>query len=215
MNNKFSTKENRKCEIYKITNRITNKVYIGQTVSHILNHKKYRRYGAIGRFKCHISEAFSNKKKQCIYLNNSIRKYGKENFYVELIKICEIKDADKVETDMIKQYNSLFPNGYNIKNGGQKFQHDNLSRKKVSDGIIKYYNNYRKKKMLKIKIPSNIVPESIIKPLNRNGNQYGWYIYYKKQKMDFGGVHISLEESKKKAIECVKQIQQGKLCETP
>lgn len=52
----------RYCEIYIITNTINNKIYIGKAVSHILNHKKYRPYGSIGRFKTHISEAFSNKK---------------------------------------------------------------------------------------------------------------------------------------------------------
>jgi hypothetical protein len=53
---------NRFCEIYKITNLTNNKIYVGQAVSHILNHNKYRPYGREGRFRCHISEAFSNKK---------------------------------------------------------------------------------------------------------------------------------------------------------
>ncbi len=52
----------RYCEIYKITNLTTDKIYVGQAVSHILNHKRYRPYGHEGRFRCHISEAFSTKK---------------------------------------------------------------------------------------------------------------------------------------------------------
>ncbi len=52
----------RYCEIYKITCTVNDKHYIGQAVSHILNHKRYRPYGMEGRFKCHISEAFSQKK---------------------------------------------------------------------------------------------------------------------------------------------------------
>ena len=35
----------RYCEIYKIINLTTGKIYVGQTVSHILNHKRYRPYG--------------------------------------------------------------------------------------------------------------------------------------------------------------------------
>ncbi len=35
----------RYCEIYKITNLTTDKIYVGQAVSHILNHKRYRPYG--------------------------------------------------------------------------------------------------------------------------------------------------------------------------
>jgi hypothetical protein len=49
-------------EIYKITNTVTNKYYIGQTRSHRLNHNKYRPFGHIGRFRDHIYEANSNKK---------------------------------------------------------------------------------------------------------------------------------------------------------
>ena len=60
--------------IYVITNLITKKQYVGQTVSHRKNRNKYRPFGFEGRFKDHISEALCNtKKKQCNYLNNSIR----------------------------------------------------------------------------------------------------------------------------------------------
>ena len=80
----------RYCEIYKITNLTTGNIYVGQAVSHILNHKRYRPYGHEGRFRCHVSEAFSTKKNQSHYLNNAIRKYGVSDFVVELIEYCEI-----------------------------------------------------------------------------------------------------------------------------
>jgi len=54
----------RYCEIYKIIHLSSCKIYVGQAVSHILNHKRYRPYGHEGRFRCHISEAFSSKKNQ-------------------------------------------------------------------------------------------------------------------------------------------------------
>jgi len=86
MEKKILENENeRYCVIYKIICLKTNKIYIGQAVSHILNHKKYRIYGMEGRFKSHIYEAYSNKKNQCTYLNNAIKKYGKEFFNVELL----------------------------------------------------------------------------------------------------------------------------------
>ena len=50
-------------EIYKITCLETNKMYVGQAVSHILNNGKYRRYGMVRRLNGHISEAFSKKKE--------------------------------------------------------------------------------------------------------------------------------------------------------
>ena len=43
----------------------------------------------VKRVGLRISEAITNtKKKQCTYLNNGIRKYGKENFSCKLIKEC-------------------------------------------------------------------------------------------------------------------------------
>lgn len=53
-------------EIYKITNLVTNKSYIGQTRTHRLNHGKYRPYGYLHRFNDHNSEAKSNKKKSML-----------------------------------------------------------------------------------------------------------------------------------------------------
>jgi hypothetical protein len=107
-------------EIYKITNAVTNKHYIGQTRSHRLNHGKYRPFGYIGRFKDHISETFSNKKNTCKYLNSSIAKYGKEQFTCELLIRCGVVELDNYETHYIIEYNSKYPNGYNLTDGGQK-----------------------------------------------------------------------------------------------
>ena len=42
----LETKENISGEIYMMTNIITGKKYVGQTVSHRLNHGKYRPYGS-------------------------------------------------------------------------------------------------------------------------------------------------------------------------
>ena len=109
--------------IYIITNTITNKQYVGQTVSHRKNHNKYRPFGYEGRFKDHISEAICNtKKKQCNYLNNSIRQCGKEAFKVELIQTCNKNELDTLEELYIKQYNTLYPNGYNLTTGGKVFR---------------------------------------------------------------------------------------------
>ena len=60
----LDNEEERYYEIYKIVCIPTKKCYIGQAVSHILNHKRYRPYGMEGRFKQHIHEAFSKKNNQ-------------------------------------------------------------------------------------------------------------------------------------------------------
>jgi hypothetical protein len=113
--------------IYIITNIITNKKYVGQTVSHRKNKNKYRPFGFEGRFKDHISEALCNtKKKQCNYLNNSIREYGKEAFKVELITECRKDELDKIEEKYIKELNTLYPNGYNLTTGGKIFKDNDI-----------------------------------------------------------------------------------------
>ena len=195
----------RYCQIYKITNIKTEKVYIGQSVSHILNHKRYRPYGYEGRFKCHISEAFSDKKNQSHFLNNSIRKYGVKNFKVELLENCECNEADRREIFNISKFNSLYPNGYNLKNGGMTFQHTKESKLRVSKGVKKYFIDRKLERFKDIEI-NNLDYEKYIRPLNRNNNQYGWYVYIEKTKADFGGVHINLKTSYIEAKKFLKKI---------
>jgi group I intron endonuclease len=196
----------RYCEIYKITNLSNGKIYVGQAVSHILNHKRYRPYGHEGRFRCHISEAFSTKKNQSHYLNNAIRKYGVADFVVELIEYCEIINADERETYYIKELNSLFPNGYNLKNGGSVFTHSDESKKRVSNGVISYFKDKKYERFKDIKKIDDDI-EKYIKPLKRNNEQYGWYVYIDRIKADFGGVHILLDESKTSAIEFINNLK--------
>ena len=196
----------RYCEIYKITNLSTGKIYIGQAVSHILNHKRYRPYGLDGRFRCHISEAFSSKKNQSHYLNNAIRKYGATDFTCELLEYCEIYDANDREIHYIKTYNTLFPNGYNLKNGGNVFTHSDESKKRLSIGVTNYFKEKKFERFKHIEhIDEDI--EKYIRPLKRDDKQYGWYVFINRVKADFGGVHIPLDESKQNAIEFINSLK--------
>uniref|UniRef100_A0A6C0HX75 GIY-YIG domain-containing protein n=1 Tax=viral metagenome TaxID=1070528 RepID=A0A6C0HX75_9ZZZZ len=106
-------------EIYKITNKINNKSYVGQTRSHRLNHAKYRPFGFLGRFKDHVSESMSNKKNQSRYLNSALLKYGNENFICEKIHTCKVDELDTYERHYILEYETKYPNGYNLTDGGQ------------------------------------------------------------------------------------------------
>jgi group I intron endonuclease len=107
-------------QIYLITNIQNQKKYVGQTLTHRKNHGKYRPFGIQGRFNDHLSEAICNtKKKQCRYLNNAIRHYGKEFFTVSLITNCQPSELDEYEKYYIEEYNTLYPNGYNLTRGGK------------------------------------------------------------------------------------------------
>ena len=106
--------------IYEMTNTANGMKYVGQTVSHRLNKGKYRPFGMIGRFNDHVSEAINNtKKKQCSFLNNAIRKYGRESFTVELVEMCEVSALDNREQYYITAKNTLLSHGYNLTKGGK------------------------------------------------------------------------------------------------
>jgi len=101
-------------EIYKMTCDINGKAYIGQTVSHVLNHKRYRPYGARKRVDAHFSEAFSKKYGQCSALNADIVKYGSGSFSFEILMVCDEKDSSILELEMMTKHDTLYPKGYNI-----------------------------------------------------------------------------------------------------
>jgi group I intron endonuclease len=92
--------------IYKITNTLNHKIYIGKTNLTIEE-----------RFKQHIknSKLESNKNRP---LYNAIKKYGIENFIIEKIEDCSEQDSSKREQHYIKCYNS-YNNGYNATLGGE------------------------------------------------------------------------------------------------
>lgn len=116
--------------IYKITNKITNKHYIGQTTKSVDE-----------RWHQHINEANNKNSTRDTALYKSMRKYGVDNFYIETID--EVEDdvsLDEREQYWIKFYNSYGqPYGYNETIGGNLFSKDinpmKLSeiRQKISD----------------------------------------------------------------------------------
>lgn len=93
-------------EVYKITNKINNKIYIGIT-----------NQGAGVRYLHHLYEARSG---SLFPIHNAIRKYGKDNFTLEIIELCEDSDTLKErEKYWIAFYNSTDRSiGYNMTEGG-------------------------------------------------------------------------------------------------
>ena len=89
--------------IYKITNKITGKSYVGQTIED-LKVRWSKHYYA---------------KSNCPYLNRAIKKYGKDAFSVEEIgKYTNLEDLNNAEQYYIEWFNCMAPNGYNLSGGG-------------------------------------------------------------------------------------------------
>ena len=111
--------------IYKITNTINGKSYIGQTIQNV----KERFYQHCAT-KCR--KAVSN-----MAIHRAIKKYGKSNFIVEVIEEIDSANLNDRERYWIKYYNS-YNNGYNSTKGGQ----DGCKSFKDLDveSIIKEYN---------------------------------------------------------------------------
>lgn len=134
-----------KGEIYLITCICTHKNYIGQTRTHMFNKGKFRPFGSRRRFTAHISEAIRNtKKKQCIKLNNAIRKYGSTNFRCKCIYTCNLKFLNHFERVFISEYNSFY-NGYNLTEGGNACKMTKNIREKISSTVKKYFEDDEKK----------------------------------------------------------------------
>lgn len=117
-------------EIYKITNKINNKSYIGQTLLYSSNG---RYMGYENRFRRHIQNAIRNYKGGCPILENAIRKHGEENFNLECIQKCKLEELNYYEDFYINKYNTLHPNGYNLMSGGGNGRiHSELTKQKMS-----------------------------------------------------------------------------------
>lgn len=154
-------------EIYKITNTITGKCYVGQTRSHRLNHTKYRPFGHMGRFKDHIHEAHSTKKNICRYLNSSILKHGSEHFTCELLTTCEISELDCYEVHYIKEFNTKFPNGYNLTDGGQGFGYQSGAKITLPDSESITPVPRERTYMKKSDYTKNLISERLKEALNQ------------------------------------------------
>lgn len=118
--------------IYKITNQINNKVYIGLTTCSL----EYR-------WARHITESKNINNTKHLY--KSMRKYGIENFTVEEIDSTnDFKELGRLERYYIKQYNSTNPNlGYNLTHGGESNQYDgNPSAKVTVEDVIQIREIY-------------------------------------------------------------------------
>lgn len=192
--------------IYKITNDINNKVYIGQTKTSI---KK--------RWNAHLTR-YNSKNNQGIY--GAMKKYGIDHFKIEKIVECPIEELNDLEQFYIKKYNSYYE-GYNLTLGGDGTQTIDLDEEKVIKkykecGFItdtaKFFNccepiisNILHKNNIKIKTKAKFDITSIPKEQQiKHGHETGC------KKVEI----IELEKQFNSIIECGKWLIDNNYCNT-
>lgn len=86
--------------VYKITNLINGKIYVGQTTRT-------------------IEERLREHKRSDFPIGKAIRKYGIENFKIDILSTCtSLDELNETEIFWISKLDCLTPNGYNRTEGG-------------------------------------------------------------------------------------------------
>lgn len=112
--------------IYKITNKVNGKMYIGKT----------ELYNAYERWNEHISESVKERSYDR-YLYKAMRKYGTENFEFKIIESIYDGNLPEMEEKYIELYRT-YGNGYNMTKGGDGAYY--IDREKVVDNYLENFN---------------------------------------------------------------------------
>lgn len=142
--------------IYKLTNIINGKMYIGQTVRSMT--------------ECMAGHKRNYERKVHTKLYDAMQKYGWNNFTVEAIEVCSSIEALNVrETYWIKYYDTV-NNGYNMYYGGDNNcmfvkeiaeKHDKKMRtpevrQKISKTMKEFHSNHKVSEETKKKISDKL-----------------------------------------------------------
>lgn len=124
--------------LYKITNTITNKCYVGWTGKTVEQ-----------RWNQHITDALNCRDNRKFY--NAIRKYGKDCWQVDtLLEVDSPDEAKSKEIDLIEQFQSYY-RGYNATKGGDgnngiiMSKESNAARSNALKGVPKNYDRMKGK----------------------------------------------------------------------
>ena len=109
--------------IYCYINKINGKKYVGQTKGTLKNRHRQHMYEANN-----IGHGFN------YHLHNSIRKYGIENFELDILNMSDDYSIDMLEKYYIEKWNlTNRNNGYNSSTGGNDCLYTEERNKKISE----------------------------------------------------------------------------------
>lgn len=107
--------------IYKITNKINGKCYVGQS----------------NDIQRRINEHIWAGDKTRVLVDKAIKKYGKEAFDYEILEICSLDQLNEKETYWIEKCEAI-EKGYNLSKGGaQQSIGENNGRAKLTEEDVK------------------------------------------------------------------------------
>ncbi len=125
--------------IYLRTNLINGKQYVGQT-----NNFRRREY----EWK-NINQRYSTEDS---LIDNARKKYGINNFNVEILKECDDNELDLWEMFYIQQYQTKKPYGYNLTDGGcgnRGYTMSEETRKRISENNGRYWKGKKRSEDVK------------------------------------------------------------------
>ena len=192
--------------LYRITNTLNGKVYIGQT-----NKPDYRWYQ-------HRSYAVGNKHKQ--YIHSAMAKHGIQNFVFDVIATCLTQeDTDETESVLIIQYNSRNKeHGYNLMVGGSHGGHSEETKQKQREATIQQIAEKGHPSLGKIRSDEARANMSVAQQALDRTNMYTEEVRQKMSESHIG--HQDSEETKAKKSESAKEawdkrIDYSRKCEAP
>jgi group I intron endonuclease len=182
--------------IYKITNIVNNKCYIGITTKDNPN----------DRWRGHIhSIKYGN---GCPLLVSAFNKYGLDKFKFEILILCFDEDLYCYEKEYILKYNSLCPSGYNAHPGGEFG--GNFKGKKHTEETKRKLGIITKERLKNEEFKQNI--KNAVSKFNRTHNigelmrkSPKWQKAKEDGRIGGGGGPSKREEAKKKISESLKK----------
>lgn len=123
--------------IYKITNKLNQKIYIGQTT-------KQRPTDRFSQHRYLAKHPEQEKAGVTSYLHRAMAKYGVDNFSFEVIEQVSNEKLNEREQYWIAFYDCTIPNGYNMTKGGEgtpgfSRPQSEEERKKKGNSVHQYY----------------------------------------------------------------------------
>jgi group I intron endonuclease len=179
--------------IYKITNTVNKKCYIGVTTE--VNPNR--------RWRNHKSSIRAN--IGCPFLQTAFKKHGEDAFKFEVLIICFDEDVFKFENDYIVKYNSMIPNGYNAAEGGIRRptflgkKHTEETKNNLSIKSKEYHNRPEVKECARLRAIEFNRSRNIAELQQKSGK---WQKAVAEGRI---GGHSKTEEGKKKISEGLKR----------